>query len=362
MRRSLSGIGFGRRAIFGFARKTESTVLVVILAIAAPAAWACPKILMFDGVDIKTQTKVVSAEYWANIVGVQGVFLNHVMSTWQKNVGASSDGQIWVLAKRFQTIYSRFGVTDNFLKVRVPNKPYDWRNVKENEAVLRNFRDAARLAKYAGLKGVALDLEPYVPVWGGSAGGPGADQAVYREGLAIGKAMHEVNSGMTLVLIKDVLHWASLHKRWHGGFGLAPEFVKGLLKAGFDHVVIATEQTYKDSDVAGVVKHTLTEYRNFAAKNHLPVKELSVAPGLWPLGKSYQDKTARLTPAQFRQELQAAFTVAPDYVWIYGYGSAWQTDGPYGKGPVVKNFNMYTGAIHRVEAACAAGHLSRSAR
>jgi hypothetical protein len=56
--------------------------------------------------------------------------------------------------------------------------------------------------------------------------------------------------------------------------------------------------------------------------------------------------------------LRTAFSVAPDYVWIYGAGSAWQTDGPYGKGKVAKRFKQYAAVLQRVQAACANQHLS----
>lgn len=58
---------------------------------------------------------------------------------------------------------------------------------------------------------------------------------------------------------------------------------------------------------------------------------MSVAPGLWPLEHSYRDKSARLFPAPFEKEIQAAFPVAPNHGWIYGFGSAWQTEVRMGK-------------------------------
>lgn len=61
-----------------------------------------------------------------------------------------------------------------------------------------------------------------------------------------------------------------------------------------------------------------------------------------------------MTPAQFSAALQKSEAAARDYVWLYGFGSAWQTDGPYGLGPVVANFKQYKAVIHRAEAACSA--------
>ena len=47
----------------------------------------CPKLLMFDGFDIRTQNNAQQAAYWGTTVGVQGFFVNSVMAHWQKDVG-----------------------------------------------------------------------------------------------------------------------------------------------------------------------------------------------------------------------------------------------------------------------------------
>lgn len=69
-------------------------------------------------------------------------------------------------------------------------------------------------------------------------------------------------------------------------------------------------------------------------------------------GLSYGDKSARLSPAQFEKERWSAFSVAPEPGWIYGFGSAWQTEGPYGKGSLVPDFKRHIAAIRQVIAGC----------
>jgi hypothetical protein len=59
---------------------------MVVLGMAKMHA-ACPKLLMFDGLDIRAQTNIDEARYWWQTVGVQGFFLNHVMAQWQQDVG-----------------------------------------------------------------------------------------------------------------------------------------------------------------------------------------------------------------------------------------------------------------------------------
>ncbi len=104
--------------------------------------------------------------------------------------------------------------------------------------------------------------------------------------------------------------------------------------------------------IADVTRQVLAEYLQFIKKGHLPATGPSVTSGLCPFGLSYRDKSAHMRSAQFEQEPQTVFSIAPDYVWIYGFGSTWQTDEPYGRGPAVKDFSAYTAAIREVEARC----------
>lgn len=359
----------------GYGRFILRCCAFVLGALAASApALSCPKLLMGGGVFIRKQTSADQAAYWGRTIGVQGFLVNEVMRDWDTDVGTDADSDLWKLVRQFQSTYSEQGVTDNFIKVGLYTQ-HDWGNAWKNEAAAKNFGHAAALAKYAGFKGMALDLEPYQPTWGG---GPGLAGTVQQEGRAIGQAMHDAYPDMTLIIERDGLHEAfqlrqpiapladpqatppDSSKRYHGGYALAVPFLRGLLSVGWSHVVIATEQTYKDFDIAKVVRQTSSNYAAFLGDSAV-WSNLSVAPGLWPLGLSKWDKSARMSPAQFKQQLEAGFQVAPDYVWIYAYGSAWQTDGPYGPGPVTANFQQYVDAVHQVVANCGAGDDSPSA-
>jgi hypothetical protein len=335
--------------------------------VSAPAWAACPKLLMTSGAFIWQQTNPQQAAYWGQTVGVQGFMLNEVMRDWDSDVGTDPDSKLWKLVRQFQLDYSQYGVTDNYITVALHTQR-DWRNPMQNDAVVRNFAHVAALAKYAGFKGVDLDLEPYKPTWNG---GWDLADTVQQEGRAIGQAMHDAYPDMTLVIEKDALHEAfqlnqpltalanpqgnppDTSKRFHGGYQLSVPFLRGLLSVDWARVVVATEETYKDPDVVNVVKQTASNYGAFLGDGAV-WSNLSVAPGLWPLGLSKWDKSARETPQEFKDQLKTAFGVSKDYVWIYAYGSAWQTNGPYGPGPVTANFKQYTDAIHQVIATCGA--------
>lgn len=313
-------------------------------------ALSCPSLIMFDGPTIKSDVNDRAARYWGRTIGIQGLFLNDIMPYWQIDVGSNPSSAIWSRAREMQDVYAREGVADNFIKVAIW-KSHDWRDESANKAVAANFSHAAALARFAGFTGIAIDTEPYVDIWGGSAGGDEIAAIVQLEGRRIGDAMHAANPGMTLVVIKDALLYAGRREGYNGGYGLAVPFLKGLLSAGFSKVVIAEEQSYKDMHVAATDAAIRARYSEFLRAGRISTERLSVAPGLWPLGKSYSDKSARLSPADFAQELREAYSSANRYVWIYGFGSAWVADGIY-KGPVDPQFGKYVAAIRREEGRC----------
>ncbi len=319
---------------------------------------------MTAGLNIHKQTNPQQAAYWGGTVGVQGFMVNYVATDWQTDVGTNPDSGTWKLLRRFQSIYAQHGVTDNFIKIGL-YRGHDWHDAKANEKVTRNLAHAAALARYAGLKGLALDLEPYKPTWGGSAGGPELATLVESEGRKMGQAMHDAYPGMTLFVLPDVMRevehekkvssdWASAH---HGGYQLSTAFVRGLLSVPWADVVIGTEFTYSAhaERIVPYMHEAAERYRDAFAGDALK-GHFSIAPGIWPLGPTAKDKSARFSPAEFNQRLQVAFDASKQYVWIYGSSSAWQKDGPFGPvpGPVATSFQQFLDVIHQVRARCKA--------
>lgn len=131
-------------------------------------ASACPK-LLYSALNYNTENNAIDAQYWGKTVGINGVLINYLMTYWTTNVGAVPNS-LWNGAKSFQQIYAQYGATDNFIKVSILSN-LDWNNQNAIDRYVTDFGNIAKLAKYAGFKGIALDLEPYSSAWGGVAGG-----------------------------------------------------------------------------------------------------------------------------------------------------------------------------------------------
>ena len=364
--------GAAHRLSAGWPAWVPALVLLIGAWHSSPAA-QCPKLLMFDGINVKTQAGPQQAAYWGRTVGVQGVFVNNVMGYWQADVGTDPASTLWQQARLFQSDYAKYGVTDNFIKVAL-YKPHDWNSERQNSAVIEHFAHAAALARYAGFKGIALDLEPYKPTWGGPAGGAELASTVEHEGRGIGQAMFAAYPEMTLIVMPDVLDSSGRYKtlkqklmsglhqlksgnpnlREYDNYELAVPFLRGLLSVPWKQVVIGLEQTYsRNSDgIATSVSHARQLYTDFMRKSGAAQADPGIAAGLWPLGRTAQDKSARETPERFTQRLHVAFDAAAHYVWIYGKGDTWQAGERPGAGPLAPNFQQFVAALHQVRAGC----------
>ncbi len=302
-------------------------------------ASASPK-LLYASLNYNTENNVTDAQYWGQTVGVQGVLINYLMTYWTTDVGATPNS-LWNSAKSFQQTYAQYGVTDNFIKVSIFSN-LDWNDQNTVDRYVTDFGNLAKLAKYAGFKGIALDLEPYNSAWGGVAGG--TRQIVQRAARLIGAAMYRAYPDMTLIILPDVVYEYNVTKDLvlaTGGYGLAVPFVHGLFYQPWKQVVLATEGTYSASpaSIAHWVDVTYSNYVGMFTPGKFP---FSVAPGIWPLGQSGLDKSARMSVAQFQQNLAAAYMETDSYVWIFGMGTAWQPDK---YGPVVSNFPEYANVV-----------------
>lgn len=335
-----------------------ATLMGLAFASPTPMPYDCPKILMFDGLEINTQNNNSMAKYWGQKIGVDGFFVNNVMSSWDDSVGDDENSPLYQRVKRFQELYSKYGVTDNFIKVALYTK-HDWRTSGNQTRVISNFRHAAHLARYAGLEGMALDLEAYVNgYWNEDPAIPDKGERVFALGQAIGRAMISEFPDATIIVFPEVLTYASppYGSGVHQAYALSSRFWDGLIQAHFKQLVIATESSYDSGRpdlIAYEIQHT---YQSSLRHNGVDPKNASIAVGIWPLANSITDKSARSSPAQFEERLTLALIKPSPYVWIYGFGSGWQKGGPYGNGgDVDPHFEEFVKVIHRVKKSCSVG-------
>jgi hypothetical protein len=325
-------------------------ITAVLLGYSAAAGPSCPKILMFDGLDIRTENNEEMAHYWGETVGVQGFFINYVFYSWEDSVADDEKGQRYQSVKKFQAIYSRQGVTDNFIKV-APYRQRDWKNPAAESLVVQNFRRVAHLARYAGLKGIALDLEPHVKgFWTEDPAIPDKPERVYRLGREVGQAIKSEYPEATVFVLPEILFFTCppYTPQICQAYQLSSRFWDGLIEAHFKQLVLGTENSYDNARPDVIVAKTRPFFDASLTKAGLAAASMPIAPGLWPLGKSYTDKRARCTPAEFEARLRLAMKENSPYVWIYGLGNTWKKEG----GPMEPRFEEYLRVIHKVGEGC----------
>lgn len=230
---------------------------------------------------------------------------------------------------------------------------------------MRNFRDAAHLARFAGFKGMAFDLEPYGGgPWQPDPADPGRPAKIRNFAARVGHEIATECPECLVATIPEALGYAimpipkntTLPDRWFNRYRMSQYFIRGLVSGGIRHLVVATETSYTAPDPTLALRNAHPLYERL--RNTSGNLSISYAIGLWPLGKSYTNKAAHETPENFKRRLEAAMAAGQPYVWIYGHGSAWEAEGPYGSGPVVPNFSRYTAVVHEVKEECRQGLLN----
>src|SRR5215475_13238008 len=325
-----------------------------------------PKLLFFDGVEVNADGNATKAAYWGQTIGVQG-FISLGAFSWDDAVGdgdTPSSKAIYDTFARFQSIYSQYGVTDNFIKLAM----YTPMNLQDAGYVARtadHFRQAARLARVTGLKGVAIDVEPYVEpgAWAADPAIPNKDSLLLQLGAQIATAIFSEYPGALVVTFFEVLagaadpHFNYFTHFWYGFLTHVPATAQG--PNGTFPVIVGTESTYAPRvAVDQYAAAAQSIYNQNAQATFGRPLNIPLMIGLWPLGGAPDgmtyNKQAWESPQEFQAQLRQAYayslrTQSP-YLWIYGHGSAWETNGFVSKDPVVANFNEYVGAIAREKA------------
>jgi hypothetical protein len=291
-----------------------------------------PKVLMFAAINISHLAD--SIPYWSEKVGVNGFFIDDIANWWTSRDKLFE--KLPILTE-VNTNGARYGVDSNFLKVALGygNLP-DWLDDANWANVVKNFGNISELAKRSGTRGIAVDTESYtIPLFDPRVErykGIGKEllrAKVYQRGRDMMKAITDAFPDIEIIILPGgAFYWFNPDQGVNtDSWELWIDFWNGMASVNNKNgIVLAAERTYSVVDPISINKIYALEQKTM--QEHVQDKafwrdKCSIALGMWPLGKSYEDKAARYTAAQFRQQFRAAVALSPRYVWIYGHGAAW---------------------------------------
>jgi hypothetical protein len=279
-------------------------------------------------------TLLIQVSIGGGEVGISGFLLRDIADWWV------SRGKLFEKLQLLTEVNAkgkRYGVDSNFLKVSLGygNFP-DWLDDAKWVDVVKTFGDISELAKKSGSRGIAVDTESYtIPLFD-----PRDDRykGISKELIKakVFQRGHDIMAAVTnafpnieiIILLEGAYYWFNPKEGVNAGaWELWIDFWNGLASVNNRNgIVIAAERTYSVTNAIQMNQIYALEQK--VMQEHVQDKEFwtekcSIALGLWPLGKSYEDKSARYTVAQFRQQFREAAALSPRYVWIYGHGAAW---------------------------------------
>jgi hypothetical protein len=291
-----------------------------------------PKVLLFSAVDVYYLAD--SVQFWGEKVGVNGFFLAYLADWWTPREKLFENVAILMDVNKKGTSY---GIDRNFVKVALGyGKLPIWTDDEAWSGILSNFRNIAEFIKQSGTRGIAIDTEPYeVPLFD-----PETDRfktvdrkilkdKVYQRGKEIMQSLTEGFPDIEVVILPEgAFYWFNQDQGSSARtYELWIDFFNGMASVrNKKGIVVSAERTYSVTD-----KNSLYGIYNMINKTMLehvqdPVfwkEKCSIALGMWPLGKTYSDKSARYSVARFEEQFLQAEALSPRYVWIYGHGAAW---------------------------------------
>jgi len=291
-----------------------------------------PKVLMFTEIDVNYLNDTIKT--WGEKAGINGFMLTHIADWWTPRNQLFENMEI---LKEMNQKGALYGVDRNFIKVALGYKKLpDWTDDKAWAVVIDNFKNIAELARQTGTRGVALDAEPYEVPFYNSTEAPAKNTLtdflktkIRQRGMQIMEALESVFPEIEIVTFPEgALYWFNPEQGpnpkeaelWIDFFnGLAAGRKKG-------RIILAAESTYSKTGKDEITKtYNLIDktMRDHVEDPKFWREKCSLAVGMWPLGKTYTDKSARYSVENFREQFSQSTALSPEYVWIYDHGSAW---------------------------------------
>lgn len=300
------------------------------LAYASPANK--PKVLLFSAID--GQYLSDSLEFWGKDVGVNGFIMAYFADWW------SPKNEIFNkldLLKKINAQGRQYDIDSNFIKIALGYRELPlWTDDRAWAGVLDNFRNIAELIKQSGTNGIALDTEPYdASLFDTKATRFKSTKRdilkakVHQRGKEIMQVLTEVFPDIEIIILPEgAFYWFNPDQgTMASAFELWIDFFNGMASVKSKKgIVVAGERTYSVTDrnsldkIYSMINNTMIEH----VEDPVFWKErCSIALGMWPLGKEYDNKTARYSPSAFKGQFSQAVALSPKYVWIYGHGASW---------------------------------------
>lgn len=291
-----------------------------------------PKVLIFSAVD--TRYAADTLEFWGKDVGINGFILSY-LAHWQSSKSELAAHR--AVLKRLNSQGQQYGIDSNFIKVALgDNKLPAWTDDKAWKSIIESFKNIAELAKETGSKGIALDTEPYTIALFDSrkllnefTTHEQLREKVYLRGQQIMQALTSTYPDIEVIIMPegalysfnlDLSSDTQVYELWI-------DFYNGMASVKNNRgIILASERSYDVTDrnfltnIHNLIDTTMKSHTNDPSFWH---RHCSIALGMWPLGKEYDNKAARYSPAQFKTQFTQAVQLSGKYVWIYDHGSAW---------------------------------------
>jgi len=338
--------------------------IVLICGCAEQSRISTPNTLLFSPITPE-YLKDTAAEWKAT--GFDGFLFSGIMRNWADDIWAA-DGDDTTRGENDQTFKRiklcndecrKHGITENFIKVAFYSHVPLWTDDAAWEKFNENFRQAARFARMAGCRGIALDIEyvgeQYDLDWQGyDYKGYTKDElrsAAVKRGRELTKAMLESYPDMVFLTLPEGINY----------YGpLATDLFVGMVQGMAESdapggVHLLTEHSYKMVNTLGLIHYTKS--LNSKILDNLDEttarywkEKCSIVLGGWPLGYyrdildengerigysgkvekfgdkivgSYADKSSNYPPEDFRNQYAGMLLAGKRYCWIYGHGATW---------------------------------------
>jgi hypothetical protein len=291
-----------------------------------------PKVLLFIEIDIYYLNDTIKT--WGEKVGINGFLLTHIANWWTPREQLFENMTILKEVNQKGVLY---GVDQNFIKVALGYKKLpDWTDDKAWAGVIDNFKNIAELIRQSGTRGIALDTEPYEIPFFNSPENPVSNiytdflkAKIHQRGKQIMEALEGVFPGIEVIILPEgAFYWFNPDQGSNPkGAELWIDFFNGFAagrKKG--RMILAAERTYSETDKDSILN--IYNLIDKTMRDHVEDKKFwqekcSIAIGMWPLGKSYTDKSARYSAEKFGEQFAQSSALSPEYIWIYDHGTAW---------------------------------------